>query len=319
VLESEDEFLNRYHSSGPSILQQLGEMGNARVEFGVDATRCDERNFPVAHFTDIIMNFPHPGGRTNLRKSRELLSGVLSSLSTTLLMPAGRHEPTRLHLSFTKGQSGLDKDLHNQQQLIDHPPPHRRDSWQVLELAARTGLRLEHRRLFDPSLFPDYHPVGYLKGEKGFSNASGAETLTFVKSQKFLPSEIGLAEAIRLECEGDLPAPYGLFHSLRPHHTPDISFLLDPTHELSVDQRQALLISFLQSSTRPLVRRIDELVHLRCEHRGHANRVYRMYWQGWEVPLSRQMGNALQEELRSRVKTATETGSLAGLGIVLSG
>ncbi|KAH7729123.1 EF-1 guanine nucleotide exchange domain containing protein [Aphelenchoides avenae] len=134
VLEGEEEFLRRY-PSGHAHLQLLGVYApRVTVQFGVDAT-CLPYAFAEASFTDIIMNFPHPGGKTNLRRSRALLTGICHSLHS--VMPA----TARFHLSLAKGQSGLAyEDVLRCGAFTASVPLHAKDSWQAIYLAADADL-----------------------------------------------------------------------------------------------------------------------------------------------------------------------------------
>ncbi|PIO74713.1 hypothetical protein TELCIR_03266 [Teladorsagia circumcincta] len=97
VLDSEAEFLTRYgHDRN---IQRLRECDNVQLLFGVDATALPSEWAGKFHY--IAMNFPHPGGKTNLRKSRLLASGIFRSVSSIMT------DDSEFHLVLAQGQAGV--------------------------------------------------------------------------------------------------------------------------------------------------------------------------------------------------------------------
>jgi hypothetical protein len=77
VFEEQDEWMEKYGEIGKNILEKIkNEFRGTKVQFEVDATRLKEWPFTKRTFSDIIFNFPHHGGKTNLKKSRAFLRNV---------------------------------------------------------------------------------------------------------------------------------------------------------------------------------------------------------------------------------------------------
>ena len=76
VYEEENEWKIKYADFEANVLNKIrNECINTQVFFKVDAINLKEIS-QKTKFTDIIFNFPHHGGKTNLRKSRWLLFKV---------------------------------------------------------------------------------------------------------------------------------------------------------------------------------------------------------------------------------------------------
>ncbi|KAI1732290.1 EF-1 guanine nucleotide exchange domain-containing protein [Ditylenchus destructor] len=248
VLETETEFLRNY-TSGAHVLEKLRYFHNVSVVFGVDATKLnlsqDSFGDMRYKFTDLIMNFPHHGGKTNYRRSRELIYGIFKSASEHIMVTRDTH----FHMSFAKGQSGVDPCWTQTGAMFQkEEPKHEKDSWQVLEIAAQVGLRAEFVRPFRSEQFPEYQCGGYKNTDQWFHNKNGSETFTFIKvySAKH-PMELEEAKMIEL-CTNPhrfcrIPRD---FHLLRPWFKHDISILFEPAIENDLDQAEDDLYSIIQ-------------------------------------------------------------------------
>lgn len=187
VLEDEDEFYAKFCSSIYNLQFLYKRCPNVAVKFGVNAITIRSRAelTTTAYFTDIIMNFPHHGTKTNLKKSRILLKQMLRCASC-VLMDEG---VTRFHITFARNQSGLfPPDVINQTYFVNKQlPRHNDDSWKAIYVAAEVGLRVDMVGIFQPHLFPGYQCSGYLNRDQSFHVEDLSETLTFVKAYNFVP------------------------------------------------------------------------------------------------------------------------------------
>lgn len=100
VLEPTIEEHNKRYPLAAQIVQELLEMTpRVRVVFGVDATQLT-KDF-THNFRIVIMNFPHPGGKSNTKESRDLLSRLFKGVSLIL------RQKTEFRLTLTARQAGL--------------------------------------------------------------------------------------------------------------------------------------------------------------------------------------------------------------------
>ena len=126
------------------------------VLYGVDGTKleaCPQLAALGKKYSTIVFNFPHSGGKSNIKRNRQLLRDFFKS-SVSILLPDGE-----VHVTLCRGQGGTPADAtarghHN--------------SWQVVEMAAEAGLLLGRVEPFTPSSCPGYVPTGYRGKEKGF-------------------------------------------------------------------------------------------------------------------------------------------------------
>lgn len=162
VYEEENEWKTKYADSSVDVLDKIqNECKNTKVLFKVDALDMEE--IPKkTKFTDIIFNFPHHGGKTNLRKSRLLLRKIFESVAKILM--ASEPHSTCFNLTLAPGQSGIQTtDLTVGSIFSSVQPKHNKDSWQPLEFASEFGLVAVSVERFDSCKFPEYTSSGYLK------------------------------------------------------------------------------------------------------------------------------------------------------------
>lgn len=100
VLECTPEEHNLLYPSGAQIIEELSKMApRVKLKFGVDATQLS-KDF-VYNFKVIIMNFPHHCRKSNMNKSRDLLSRIFKSISQVM------RERCEFRLSLKSSQAGL--------------------------------------------------------------------------------------------------------------------------------------------------------------------------------------------------------------------
>ncbi|PIO59702.1 hypothetical protein TELCIR_18827 [Teladorsagia circumcincta] len=287
VLDSEAEFLTRYGDD--RNIQRLRKCDNVQLLFGVDATALPLEWAGEFHY--IVMNFPHPGGKTNLRKSRALASGIFRSVSSIMT------DDSEFHLVLAQGQAGV--QYNGGSPWSSSAPVHEKDSWQVLYLAADEGLLLDDISSFCPDAFDGYTSSGYRSSAKGFNNGKGAQRLIFRKSAPVtLLSEIST-----------LHRPQGHFHILRPYFHHDVSFLFS---DGNVDEGELLAFELLRQLTGSAVVEVREVEELRsmCPNPYLPNRIYRLTWQVMEVAVGKRACNKLQEELREKIQATIKERNL---------
>lgn len=204
VIESRDEFLTRY-PSGAEILRHMNDLSyNIVVKFRVDATSHNDLTtlHQSTYFSDIIMNFPHHGGKTNLQKSKILLKKIFNCVSTCLM----KTNNNRFHISFAKGQSGVNiTDVLAKSNFLkkDFLPKHNADSWQAIYIGAKFALKVDFVDIFCANNFPGYQCTGYLNREQRFQNKELSITLSFVKAYDFNKAGVINLEKLILLEDGD--------------------------------------------------------------------------------------------------------------------
>ncbi|ETN76557.1 hypothetical protein RB195_011174 [Necator americanus] len=280
VLDSEAEFMARYPCN-PNV-ELLRQHSNVKLMFSIDATALPEEWAGKFHY--IVMNFPHPGGKTNLRKSRHLASAIFHGVSRIMTVE------TEFYLALAQGQAGVQNNVGTI--WTSSAPAHERDSWQVLYLAADEGLLLVDACAFPAGAFVGYSSSGYKSSARGFNNSKGAQRLLFRKS----PVLRSLREVSSIGCV------HRDFHIFRPYFFHDVSFLFSR----DIQQDEEIVFEMLRSLTGSAVINIEEIKALRsmCPSPYLPNRIYRLTWQVVAVAVGKQLCNDLQEQLRSQIQIA---------------
>lgn len=279
VFDSKEQFLKKYNAH--DTLNALDALSNVILCFGVDATDLPVRWSNI--FNTVIMNFPHPGGKTNLRKSKILLSGIFASLRSIMDSQAV------FLLSLAIGQSGLEKVS---DPWMNELPSHKKDSWQAIYLGAENGFILDSLERFDTDRFASYRSSGYKETKKGFNNREGL-TFSFKKcdnQQKSL-RDFQLAEPPR---SGKFK-----FNYYRPFYAQDLSILF----KIGESEGEKLAVELVKSIAGNCLAAISEIEYLRsiCPDPPLPNRIYRIIWHGLELPMGREMCSRIHEELRNRI------------------
>ena len=137
-------------------IQELQRMG-VTVLHSVDGTSlkdCKELAADVVKFDTIIFNFPHVGGKGNLKQNRQLLHNFFKSAVDFLKPVEGE-----IHVTLCQGQGGTPSDCTKRGY---------ENTWKIVEMAAESGLMLTRLEAFEPLAFPSYCPTGYRGQDKGF-------------------------------------------------------------------------------------------------------------------------------------------------------
>lgn len=164
-LEARDYVLR--HEGAAKNLKLLHENG-VSVHHGVDGTRLNAfQEIHGASFGLIIFNFPHTGGKSNIKENRDLVKEFLTS-SLQFLDAEGE-----IWLTLCRGQGGTPDDCLQRGY---------ENSWKVVEQAGGAGLVLTRMRPFCVRDWPPYCPTGYRGCDRLF-RTDLALTHVFTKPQ----------------------------------------------------------------------------------------------------------------------------------------
>jgi len=131
---------------------------SAIVLYGVDATCLhDVTELKGLKFDTIIFNFPHFGGKSNLKLNRQLLKDFFVS-AVNFITARGR-----ILVSLCRGQGGTLADI----------PKRYDDTWKIVEMASYSRLILSSISPFCASDYPGYVSTGLRSQLKSFITAGG--------------------------------------------------------------------------------------------------------------------------------------------------
>lgn len=131
---------------------------SAMVLYCVDATSLHSvTELNNLKFDNIIFNFPHYGGKSNLKLNRQLLKDFFGS-AVNFITTRGR-----ILVSLCRGQGGTLADI----------PKRYDDTWKVVEMASYSGLILSSVSPFCVSDYPGYVSTGLRSQLKSFITAGG--------------------------------------------------------------------------------------------------------------------------------------------------
>lgn len=161
--ETEDQVVKCPHARYNR--EQLLEKG-AIVFQSIDGTNLNNTEPLIKlglKYDKIIFNFPHTGGKSQIKKNRQLIQDFFKS-ALMHLSPTGQ-----VDVALCKGQGGTPSDC----QIRGY-----QNSWKIVEMAAEAGIVLTSVEPFCLEEYPDYMPTGYRGLSKGFLLA-GALVHTF--------------------------------------------------------------------------------------------------------------------------------------------
>ncbi|VDN22186.1 unnamed protein product [Gongylonema pulchrum] len=286
VQQSSSEHAAKYPSSADHYIAEIQtQCPRVHVIFSVDA--CSLPEGWNGFFDDVIWNFPHHCGKTNLRKSRQLMRNAFRSIQR--ILGAGS-----FHLTLAQKQSGLDFASINEKRPLKFGalPEHQLDSWQIAYLAADENLLIREASPFCAEKFSSYVSSGYHNSERSFHFVDQAETLTFVRSSALITT---LQDLNELESRSFLRIR-GIAHEWRPFFGRDLSILYrNPTKLLHLER---VLFSLIDRFCGHALISLYELENLRTQYEDCPNRIYRLTWQTWRLPLTRTLCNSLHEGLK---------------------
>lgn len=278
VIEKEEDFFMRYPRGKRPVEILRSLRPRCDVRFGLDATRIPKEFGDVDVF---IMNFPHVGGKTNIRRARNLLKGVFASLKDVM------KTTSFFNLSLTNLQCGLCLARQDgKYELWSDSLPHQlSDSWIPMEIGASEGFFLQYICNFCD--IDGYEASGYLNRDQFFHNHDSV-ILQFVK--KDLPGN--LAEAVKLEESSNKPSVYSTF---RPYFNYHLSVLFHENEDVTSKER--LMKEFVCDTLGNLLCGFEEVNALRTRYNSRPNRIYNLVYQSNTFPLFKQLCNKFQNEL----------------------
>lgn len=123
-------------------------------------------NYFETHFSHVIYNFPHVGGKMKIHKNRQLLRDFFQSACKIIRMDGF------IITTLCSGQAGIP---------LDNVTRRFEDTWQLVSMATFADLILRAVTQFDALQYPSYTCIGYRSQNKSF-HQSGSLMFCFSKA-----------------------------------------------------------------------------------------------------------------------------------------
>ncbi|KAI1732234.1 hypothetical protein Ddc_01090 [Ditylenchus destructor] len=322
VPESHKQFIEKYDSGLLNLYRLHTFCKNVEVKFSIDPVNirpsvCVDRII----FADVIINFDTclDGTSNNQEQQRNSLNRILKFLSQNVIMEGS----TRLHAIFRSGQSGIDANIIRNQTYFRHELfEHDDDSLQVLDIAASAGLRAERVEFVRFKKFPGYNALN--QGKCIQHKYDGMpEIFTFMKAYNYQPdTKMRLGSAKFLECSNisirglrfqNIPKFLQTYHTYRPWYKQELGLQYALSFSENMEEVEEELYSLIQELAGPFVVNIREVQKQRKKSEINLNnRQYHIFWQGWQIPLSKEMFDTFASDLCYQLENAFEAN---GVGI----
>lgn len=167
--QDRDSLERQYDHTVEDTICALQEKG-VKVLYNIDGTSLESYcELKDNYYRCVIFNFPHAGGKNNIKKNKDLVQGFLRS-SAKLLDPV----VGEIWVTLCRGQGGTP---------LEEETVHKRgynNSWKIVELAAECQLILAEIKPFQD--WAGYMPSGYRGNNKSF-DTRGAITHIFTKER----------------------------------------------------------------------------------------------------------------------------------------
>jgi len=149
-----------------NLIELSKHLADTQILYEIDATRLIEY-FPHKRFIKVIFMFPHIGGKSNIRKNRELIYRfMISSQQVLNFNNPDLKNSSAVYVILANGQGGTS---------FEQEPKKRnnKDSWTVNEIAQKCGLILTECVPLCEEKFQSYVSTGFRSQNKSFRTKSG--------------------------------------------------------------------------------------------------------------------------------------------------
>ncbi|KRZ43817.1 Ferredoxin-fold anticodon-binding domain-containing protein 1 -like protein [Trichinella pseudospiralis] len=300
VYETEEQWLTRFsESTNGSIINHLRSRG-VEVLFAVDGTRLQETLLPrvSAPFDCVVMNFPHTGGKTNLKHCRHLLKEIFMNLKHVL------SENGKFYLSLLDGQFEIDKqrwsEAEQNSDIMFQVTMHKKDSWRVMYLAVYAGFVVDSIHDFPTKQLSGrgYVNAGFRGNAKSFHHNKVPIVVIF-RRVPILTSTLTVVPR-------DVEQQHRQINILRPIYVHDVSFWIS-TADVDMELLKKAIFSFSKNMVKEVITveifHPDKQLFATTIRRGIPagfciGACLRLIWQCDEFALTREIARDFQLELR---------------------